>query len=108
MARCSAKPAKMQPISPVLMRDCRPSRFSVQPFLRALCCKACRPGFSPALVRPADERVGRAWKETMLLPNKDRRRRVVDKEDPGAAWQLPTHLPAVMAHLDVDRPPSSA
>src|SRR5262245_28437944 len=50
----------------VLMWGCRPGRFSVQPFLRALCCKACRPGFSPALVRPADERVGRAWKETML------------------------------------------
>src|SRR5262245_40801537 len=118
------------------------------------CCKACRPGFSPALVRPADERVERAWKETMLrltdeelswvqdlcrvlpswkrgeflrelagqaslgrfysvfgaprLPKKDRRRRVVDKEDPGAVWQLPTHLHAVMVHLDIDRPPSSA
>jgi len=42
------------------------------------------------------------------LPKKDRRRRVVDKEDPGAVWQLPTHLHAVMVHLDIDRPPSSA
>src|SRR5262245_42773409 len=50
----------------VLMWGCRPGRFSVQPFLRAHCCKARRPGFSPALARPADERVGRAWKETTL------------------------------------------
>src|SRR5262245_16946878 len=134
----------------VLMWGCRPGRFFVQPFLRALCCKACRPGFSPAMVRPADERVGPAWKETrlrltdeelsrvqdlcrVLPPWKARRifarpgmpgflgrfysvfagasvaqegsaRRVVDKEDPGAVWQLPTHLHAVMVHLDIDRP----
>src|SRR5262245_54284641 len=62
----------------VLMRGCRPGRFSVQPFLRALCCKACRPGFSPALVRPADERVGRAWKETMLRLTDEELSRVQD------------------------------
>src|SRR5262245_58321562 len=138
----------------VLMRGCRPGRSSVQPFLRALCCKACRPGFPPALVRPADERVGRAWKETMLrltheelsrvqdlcrvlprwkarqilqalarrassavsimssgrldCPRRIGAERVVDTEDPGAVWQLPTHLHAMMVHLDIDGPPSSA